>query len=374
MLDQPQAQPVPPPSAGKAPAAKRKREASPARRRGAQPGNQNARQGGTYSRINPGPLSHIPLKIAALNQAVRAGLLSVGAVCREIHRAHSEIEVLRPASDREALAQDRLTLKLVDVFAAAIMVEAELVIKRRALENIARNPFDYFARWYQRAGISRDADSFFIVSEKSAQNSPLPPLHPPLATNLTDKGWAVLAPLVPPEPFHEFVYGQPPLIIAANRYAFTPYTPQGEFADFVIMEEYRGLLQRTPALLAPPPAKRRARSRKYSPRALLDAILWKLATGHTWKELPDGFPPVRACQKYYRRLFRSGRFYTMLLALYNHMRLELCVDPWKLLEAGLFTTTRVAYCPCPRSCPHQRKLYRPAIHAVGLHGLYSLRT
>jgi len=340
MLDQSQSQPAPPPPALKKPVLKR--------RRGGQPGNQNARQGGTYSRHQPGPLSHIPLKIAELNQALRLELLSVDTVRERVHQARSEVEAVQPRSLREMVSNLRLFTQLTSISISAFMAEAQLAIKHRPLEKIARDPFDYFARGYKRAGISRDADSFFIVSEKSAQISPLPSFHPPLATNLTDESWAVLAPLVPPDPFLEFVYGQPPLIIAANRYAFTPYTPGGEFADFVIMEEYRRLLQRTPALLAPPPAKRRARSRKYSPRALLDAILWKLATGHTWKELPDGFPPVRACQKYYRRLFRSGRFYTMLLALYNHMRLEMCVDPWNLLEAGLFTTTpgaRIALIP-----------------------------
>ena len=48
---------------------------------------------------------------------------------------------------------------------------------------------------------------------------------------------------------------------------------------------------------------------------------------------------MRVCRKYYRRLFLSGRLYTLLLALYNHMRLEASTDLPSLLEAGVFTTT-----------------------------------
>jgi hypothetical protein len=72
---------------------------------------------------------------------------------------------------------------------------------------------------------------------------------------------------------------------------------------------------------------------------LLDAIFWKLATGQPWHALPFGFPPMPLCRKYYRRLFLSGRLYTLLLALYNHLRLEASIDIPGLLEAGVFTTT-----------------------------------
>ncbi len=77
-----------------------------------------------------------------------------------------------------------------------------------------------------------------------------------------------------------------------------------------------------------------------SPRLLLDAILWKMATGHTWSELPAGFPAPSLCSRYYRRLFRSGRWYTLILALYNHFRMESSVDLVTLVEKGTFTTTR----------------------------------
>ena len=341
-------QPPPPPAPASSRSGKRKRGASPARKRGGQPGNQNARKLGTYSRYNPGPLSHILDGVKQLHQDISAGLLSPQSANQKVAELRGRL-VSVPQEPEDFLAWVRLQISLSRAVHRAILPFLSLKVNQNALEDIARDPFDYFRRWYRRAGISRDADSFFIVSEKYAQISPLPPRHPRLATNLTAEQWALLAPLVPPDPNLDYLCGLPPVIIAANRWKFTRYTPTGEMADSLILKEYRETLeQRAPALLAPPRKRPRPRKRKYSPRALLDAILWKLATGHTWDELPAGFPPYRACQKYYRRLFLSGRFYTMLLALYNHMRLEMCVDPWTLCEAGLFTTTpnqRIALVP-----------------------------
>ena len=172
----------------------------------------------------------------------------------------------------------------------------------------------------------------------------MPPGYPRLATNLTDSQWAVLAPLIPPDPHLDWLIGEPTVIIAANCWGFTQYYFTGEFNDFVIMQEYHRVLQRFPALYSGSPhlpsANRKGRGRpRTSPRALLDAIFWKLATGQPWHALPSGFPPLALCRKYYRRLFLSGRLYTLLLALYNHMRLEASIDLTALMEAGVFTTT-----------------------------------
>lgn len=111
----------------------------------------------------------------------------------------------------------------------------------------------------------------------------VPPDHPSLATNLTDQQWAVLAPSSHPIRRASGSWA-PPVLIAANRWGFTQNTP-GEFVDFVAMQEYYEVLRRFPALIAsrPPPApKKRGLPRDFiSPRALLDAIFWKLATGRT---------------------------------------------------------------------------------------------
>jgi len=120
------------------------------------------------------------------------------------------------------------------------------------------------------------------------------------------------------------------------------------------MENYHKVLQRFPALCSEEPilpspnpqdlgrgrgwGRGRGRPRT-SPRLLLDAIIWKLATGQNWDALPFGFPPLLICRKYYRRLLLSGRLYTLLFALYNYMRIETSTDLPGLLEAGVFTTT-----------------------------------
>ncbi len=122
------------------------------------------------------------------------------------------------------------------------------------------------------------------------------------------------------------------------------------------MQDYYRILKRYPALCVedpprfpdPVPDTSRLSSRprklgpgrpRSSPRALLDAIFWKLATGQKWDRLPHGFPPMRTCRKYYRRLYLGGRLYTLLLALYNHMVLQTGTDPFSLLESGLITAT-----------------------------------
>jgi transposase len=235
-----------------------------------------------------------------------------------------------------------LACKLTRILCHAYDPILPTCIKERALGKIAFDPFGYFERGYKDCHISRDADSFFPVSIKSARNSPLPPDHPILATNLTDEQWVVLAPLIPPDPHLDWLTGEPPVIVAASRWGFTQYVSTGWFNDLVTMENYHQVLQRFPALATSSqvasPVKRRGRHCT-SPRALLDAIFWKLATGQTWDALPLGFPPLRLCRKYYRRLFLSGRLYTLLLALYNHMRLEAPMYIETLLEAGVFTTT-----------------------------------
>jgi transposase len=140
----------------------------------------------------------------------------------------------------------------------------------------------------------------------------------------------------------DWIYGQPPILIAANRWGFAHHIP-GEFSDLVALQKYYEVLKHYPALLEPPPARttpKRGRPREQkSPRLLLDAILWKLSTGRTWEELPTEFPSPRKCAKYYRRLFLSGRLYTLLYALHQHLRLEALVDTSLLVEQGVFTTT-----------------------------------
>ena len=317
---------------------------APVHKRGGQPGNQNARKLGTFSTYRPGSLSPTRDLIKDLRIRLKDPASPPDQIVAQARIARQELPLPHPtlASIGNFIQVVQLSLKLSGIVSSAWASCIPAIRLTHALESIAHDPFGWFGRGYKDSGISRDADSFFIVSEKSAQNSPLPPSHPILATNLTDSQWAVLAPLIPPDPRLDFLTGEPPVIIAANRWGFTQYYSTGEFNDFVIMENYHKILQRCPGLVTPTqassPRKKRGRPRT-SPRALLDAILWKLATGQNWDALPFGFPPMRVCRKYYRRLFNTGRLYTLLLALYNHMRIESSTDLPGLLEAGVFTTT-----------------------------------
>jgi transposase len=302
-----------------------------------------------------------------LSQLQASGALPPGRTIQHARALREELDPQVPLPVHDSIAVLNLSVKLALIVGRAAASTFPALLRERALQAIALDPFAYFELECKDAGISRDADaylpgySFFFVSKLSARNLPLPRIqpkprstlqgypawtsHPCLATNLTDAQWAVLAPLIPPDPRVDWLSGQPPVIIAANRWGFSRYHPGSEFNDFVILQEHDRILQRFPGLAAPPlPApqlRRPGRPRKQppSPRALLDAIFWKLATGHTWKDLPAGFPPARLCRDHYRRLFLSGRLYTLLLALYNHLRLEAGIAIRSLVEAGVFTTT-----------------------------------
>ncbi len=214
-----------------------------------------------------------------------------------------------------------------------------------ALETLARTPFIWFEAACRDFGITRDADLFFSISQKSVFNSPLPPSHPDLATNLTDSQWNVLAPLLPPDPWTDHLSGQPPVIIAANRWGFSHYAYAGPDRDLLILKRYHQILDRCPvpspsSLNTPDLGRVRRKGRPpASPRAILDAIIWKHATGHSWAELPAGFPNPRLCARYFRRLYRSGRWYTLVLALYNHFRRESSTRLRTFLANGTFTAS-----------------------------------
>lgn len=335
----------------------------PKRRRGGQPYNLNARKDGAYSILRPGPLYEARRRVDSLLFESRSGLLPSQVVLDLARAERKIIESIKKQHNVGTLATVRMEIKLSKLIFRSIDVNLPYILKVCALEKIAHDPFGWIEGYIRAFDIARDADSFFPVSKLSVRNSLILPSPNVLtsysqsiwggageglggfATNLTDEQWAVLAPLIPPDPATAWQSGEPPVIIAASRWGLTPYAPTGEFGDFVILQEHNKTLQQFPALMTPPlrasRTKKRGRPRNpsVSPRALLDAILWKLATGHTWDALPSEFPPMSLCRKYYRRLFLSGRLYTLLLALYNHMRLDACIDPYLLLEQGVFTTT-----------------------------------
>ncbi len=349
-----------PSTAPRSSTAKSKRARPAQRKRGGQRGNQNARTHGAFSVYQPTRLSRLVSQAKTLEASFISDTQSLATTITEMQKTVVKLMTAADKLKSPSRSLIRLEGRMLLTISRAKLVLYYASRRREILASLALDPFTYFLDGYKDWGITRDGDSFFPVSKKSARNSALqalgvplptppdhlgelPPWHPSYATNLTDEQWAVLAPLIPPDPWADWLTGEPPMIIAANRWGFSLYAPTSEFNDFVIMEDYNRILQRCPALMTPPPsrAKKRGRPRNetISPRALLDAILWKLATGQTWDALPMGFPPTCLCRKYYRRLFLSGCLYTLLLALYNHLCLEAVVDPYLLLEQGFFTTT-----------------------------------
>ena len=320
----------------------------PKLRRGAQPRNQNARKTGTYSRFQPGPLNPALLQLHFLNAALLDPVVPPVRLLRQArtlrdHLCHS------PATSQ---VQELHTLQLIlKAHSLTHHIQASIspILRRsEALQRLARDPLGWIAAACRDHGITHDADSFFPSSIKSAQYSPSPGL-PDLPTNLTDSQWASIASLVPPDPQRHWLTGEPPAIIAANRWHFTRYVPSGDVREFVVMQRYYQVLHRCPTISSLPSLARqpvralesgRGRGRpRTSPRLLLDAIFWKFSTGRPWHSLPSGFPPMRVCRDYYRRILRSGRWFTLLLALFNHFEQHASTDLLTLLEKGLFTTT-----------------------------------
>ena len=354
------AAPMPTPSLKKNPPASKRVKAAARKKRGGQPGNQNARKQGIFSRHQPSDLGQLRGQIKLLQNRLRLNKrsASIEQILAEYERLWQQLVNLESQADPTP-GMDKLAMQLIAPGTTAKSSYIPTLLCQRTLADLAHDPFGWFEADYRSWGIERDTDSFFFVSEKSARNSLLSQFLPAsssspqipafweaagvpaFATSLTDEQWALLAPLLPPDPYMDWLLGEPPVLIAANRWGLTRHEP-GEFSDFSALQNYHKILQRFPALLAPPrpAAKRRGRPcSAESPRALLDAILWKLSTGHTWKELPDEFPSAHKCARYYRRLFLSGRLYTLLYALYLHLSREARVDIRDLLERDIFTTT-----------------------------------
>jgi transposase len=145
---------------------------------------------------------------------------------------------------------------------------------------------------YRDHGITRDADSFRVVLEKSDLNSltfrePLySTISDPLYPFIASRQWTIIEPLLPPSD-HAGRRGRPP-------------------AD---------------------------------PRELLDAVFWKFAHHARWQDLPTGYPPILTCRRYYRRLFLSGRLATIYSALYKDFLTRGKADLNAFVKQGCFTIT-----------------------------------
>ena len=167
----------------------------------------------------------------------------------------------------------------------------------RSLQLVATRPLDLLRWGFRQAGVDRDADlpprghSFRENVDLSDFNSPRAVPAPSGPVFLSAEQWALISPLL----------------------------PRSEIDD------RRSSLKR-----GRPPA---------SPRPLLEAIFWRAAHHARWQDLPSGSPPMLTCRRYYRRLFLSGRLFTIYKALYQDFLARSGADLAAFVQQGYFAVS-----------------------------------
>lgn len=96
--------------------------------------------------------------------------------------------------------------------------------------------------------------------------------------------------------------------------------------------------------------KRRSRAVPYPTRFLMDGILWKLATGAKWSELPEPYP-LRRCQSLYLQLCRAGLMPHIFRLLHEDLVGYGDTDLETLLQSGRFVLYRNRVLLISRSSP-----------------------
>jgi len=258
-------------------------------RRGGQPGNRNAFRHGMYSARNPSSLAAISATLASIANERRC---SPQTAARHIPTLQSMLsDAVQPAQDpRLLIAQARLVMKMVSI-SAALKMKNYILFEREniRLEKAAALSMLLIKWSFHDYGITRDADSFRGKLNKSDLKSVHPRvisrpfLEKPFRPYIPDRQWALIEPLIPPR----------------------------EKAT------HRGR----------PPA---------DPRELLGAIFWKFAHAARWQDLPAGSPSMLTCRRYYRRLFLSGRLFTIYRRLYKDFLQHSGFDLPALVKRGAF--------------------------------------
>ncbi len=278
----------------------------PRRRRGGQPSNRNAFKHGLYARQHPTPLTRFSNYLARYQSLlVDPNPASVDLAIPDLHK---QIDVL------VGLCQSLANLETFTLFNTWIKVLIKTIsisMRMKSLSHYMQQPYHdlqyvashtialvFYDFWEHR--ITRDADSFLIVSKKSYLNSILsvdelcPPFSEPGFPFLTPRQGQVMESLIPPA------------------------------------------LPACPAWDGSQPNRRRGRP-PADPHMILDAIFWKIAHHARWQELPVGYPSMAVCRRYYRRIFRSGRLFTIYRRLYKDLCTRGRVDLATLVERGCFT-------------------------------------
>ncbi len=257
------------------------------RRRGGQPSNRNSLKHGLYAIQRPSPLRRYSNSFAGYQQVLEEK--DPASLERSIRELHKQIDLLVGLLNY-LLNQPTLSLYLAlfPVFMRTISFSRRMKVIHHHIQQpfhdlifVASRACDLIAYDFREHSITHDADSFLKVSEKSYLNSApswaslCPPFSEPDFPFLTPRQWQVLQPLIPPAHRASTWDGSPPSL--------------------------RG---RHPA----------------DPHEIIDAIFWKVAHHARWQDLPVGYPSMAVCRRYYRRIFRSGRLFT----LYRHLYKDLC--------------------------------------------------
>jgi transposase len=262
------------------------------RKRGGQPSNHNALKHGRYAALHPTPLADFSNSISQHQIDLRRSAVSIRQTIQAVQEKFVSTRQMKEKTGdiRSRLAWDKLQLR-----SFKFLVRMKLMLFRQDLpmwnlQMVAKYALAILRFIFQDSAINRDADSFRVALEKSDLNSPAfqtsvcSGFSDPLYPFITVHQWAVIEPLLPP-PDKTSRRGRPP-------------------AD---------------------------------PRELLDAVFWKLAHHARWQDLPDYYPPMLTCRRYYRRLFLSGRLTTLYSALYKDLLIRGQADLSAFVKQGRFT-------------------------------------
>jgi len=261
------------------------------RRRGGQPSNWNAFKHGLYAAKNLSPIQGFSsLKKYAQNMPGKSPVSLIGVV-QEYFCLVWELRI-KTENLRTALSADKLAHKFFRTLIRLEFARDKQELPLRNLHFVSKYCLGIIRVNIDDIGVSRDADSFRLRLEDgdftsfAFQESLCASLSDPPYPFITPRQWRVLAPLLPP----------------------------------------------------PDPARRRGRP-PIDPRELLDAVFWKLAHHARWQDLPDYYPPMLSCRRYYRRLFLSGRLTTLFSALYQDLVTRGKADLTQFVQNGCFKVT-----------------------------------
>jgi transposase len=295
-------QPESPPSPDPRPPASVHRRPSILRTRGGQPSNRNALKHGLFARKNPTPLTHLPDSIRTSQNGLESvpTILNQAILTLREHIATLFESLQQSTGFHSILAGQRPILRLLGLFISAQKALARHQQPLRQLQLVASHALDLIRYDFHSSGITRDADSFREKNKLSDLNSPTT-RKDFFSSNssfpspfLTSRQWEVLEPLIPP---------------SGN----TLPSPSGKGSGV--------------RLTGRPAA---------DPFPLLNAIFWKFAHHARWQDLPTGSPPMLTCRRYYRRLFLSGRLYSLYSALYKDFLSNFNADLPSLVDQGCF--------------------------------------